>query len=455
MPIDLIVSPPPRVELVVTQLPRIQISVVALGTGGGGSGTLTSVDTGSPAIVVTDPTGPDVGVALNEAELESGGAQELDLTGMSGTLADPQTPAAHASTHANGQPDEINVAGLNGELADPQPPKTHASSHQNGNADEISVAGLSGTLADAQRANVIVETTGPTDLAAGAIADGQYLRRSGSTYIGDTPSSSIVTPSEFWARPAAAVAHAKDAEFDSSTLPSAFKLYNIQSGVAVLTAPISGVDVFTQPAAGNVRIEANKNGRRSWLLLQPRGENVRWIYAQPITLSGNNGWVLRSRFATHIKLLSGTNNAAVMRFLVCKDTGGVPHTVVGPGIQAGIVCGWESDANTMAIEYATAAGGVVTSITTGADVDNLQTVDFEIVYVLRAGAASVTWDIWFKSATVTQHVTTFVATGLSVGQGDTVHVGWDFVGVDANMPSAPILSADYARHEDSAAGFIP
>jgi len=35
------------------------------------------------------------------------------------------TPGAHASTHENGGSDEINVAGLSGELADPQSPKAH------------------------------------------------------------------------------------------------------------------------------------------------------------------------------------------------------------------------------------------------------------------------------------------------------------------------------------------
>lgn len=34
---------------------------------------------------------------------------------------------------------------------------------------------------------VIQETSGPTTLAVGAVADGQYLKRSGSTVVGDTP----------------------------------------------------------------------------------------------------------------------------------------------------------------------------------------------------------------------------------------------------------------------------
>lgn len=49
-------------------------------------------------------------------------------------------PELHAASHQNGGADEINVAGLSGELADPQPPKTHAASHTDG-TDDIQSAG--------------------------------------------------------------------------------------------------------------------------------------------------------------------------------------------------------------------------------------------------------------------------------------------------------------------------
>jgi len=43
----------------------------------------------------------------------------------------------HSARHENGGADKINVTGLSGELADNQPPKTHASSHKSGGGDEI------------------------------------------------------------------------------------------------------------------------------------------------------------------------------------------------------------------------------------------------------------------------------------------------------------------------------
>jgi len=53
------------------------------------------------------------------------GIDEIDVTDLSGLLADPQTPILHHLEHEDGGGDEINVAGLTGELADDQPPKAH------------------------------------------------------------------------------------------------------------------------------------------------------------------------------------------------------------------------------------------------------------------------------------------------------------------------------------------
>ena len=77
---------------------------------------------------------------------ENGGADEINVAGLSGELADPQPPKTHASSHESGGADEINVAGLSGELADPQPPKAHAASHKDGGADELDASELAGAL---------------------------------------------------------------------------------------------------------------------------------------------------------------------------------------------------------------------------------------------------------------------------------------------------------------------
>jgi hypothetical protein len=56
---------------------------------------------------------------------ENAGADEISVAGLSGLLADGQTPLAHNTSHQNAGADEISVAGLSGELADNQPALTH------------------------------------------------------------------------------------------------------------------------------------------------------------------------------------------------------------------------------------------------------------------------------------------------------------------------------------------
>ncbi len=63
-------------------------------------------------------------------------------------------PSLHAPRHEDGGADEISVTGLSGLLADAQTPLTHASTHENGGSDEVDVTDLSGLLADPQDASI-------------------------------------------------------------------------------------------------------------------------------------------------------------------------------------------------------------------------------------------------------------------------------------------------------------
>lgn len=98
----------------------------------------------SSGLVPTANLPPTMPPAAHAADHEDGGPDEMNVTGLSGALADPQTPTAHAGDHADGGPDEINVTGLSGQLADPQIPDTHAGSHQDGGGDEIAEEFMTG-----------------------------------------------------------------------------------------------------------------------------------------------------------------------------------------------------------------------------------------------------------------------------------------------------------------------
>jgi hypothetical protein len=159
------------------------------------------------------------GVPNHHARHENGGADEVNVAGLSGLLADPQTPLAHAASHQNGGGDEIGVGGLSGLLADsqiagymydvghpisptlPAPGDAmtwdgaawgpvggvspHDWTHEAGGSDEISVEGLSGRLANRQLAGYVYDIGQP--IAAGPPAPGDVLTWGGSTWAPVAP----------------------------------------------------------------------------------------------------------------------------------------------------------------------------------------------------------------------------------------------------------------------------
>ena len=89
---------------------------------------LASGDVGAPS---------DSEFSNHSARHENGGADEISVEGLSGSLADAQEPTAHSTEHESDGSDEINVGGLSGELADPQEPKSHDNaSHTTNYADD-------------------------------------------------------------------------------------------------------------------------------------------------------------------------------------------------------------------------------------------------------------------------------------------------------------------------------
>lgn len=94
----------------------------------------------------------------------------------------PRTPTGHASSHEDGGGDEIDVTGLSGTLADPQTPAAHAAAHQHGGADEVATATPganeipkaqgSGTLAPAWLDDADETTKGTLEVATQPEVDG-------------------------------------------------------------------------------------------------------------------------------------------------------------------------------------------------------------------------------------------------------------------------------------------
>jgi len=110
------------------------------------------------------PPGPDV--PLHAPQHEEGGADQLNVDGLSGVLAQPQTPSAHVASHQAGGSDQINVAGLAGVLASPQTPIVHSNAHHYpdlATADALDNH-IGATTAHSAAANLANrETSGPDD----------------------------------------------------------------------------------------------------------------------------------------------------------------------------------------------------------------------------------------------------------------------------------------------------
>lgn len=102
------------------------------------------------------------------------------LIGGAGLLnqheSDPDAHHArdHASRHEQGGADELNLNGLKGDLADRQDPKNHATRHHNGGPDELDASDLSGSNG----------------------SSGQYLVTTGSSAYWDSPPTGL-QPSDF------------------------------------------------------------------------------------------------------------------------------------------------------------------------------------------------------------------------------------------------------------------
>lgn len=231
---------------------------LAANPGGGGAGTITSVSSPDGSIAVGGGSGPAVTLDVDEAELENGGSHEL------------------------------NVGGLSGELADPQ------------------------------RADTLVESSGPTDLAVGAVASGQFLARSGSTVIGANPVAPV-----FWGHRTGSE-HADSDEFTAGTIGANWSLRRGDTHAVVTPVgdvdPTSAVTTVTSP-----RFSANYRG--TFAAMQGLQTTTQPLELARVMSARPANFHLRFRLSMpswkHVGGSGGTTNARSAVFLA-PDTAGLP-----------------------------------------------------------------------------------------------------------------------------------
>lgn len=139
-------------------------------------------------------------------------------------------------------------------------------------------AGSAGATGAAGPSNIIRTTTGGgTDLTVGAVADGEYLKRSGTGVISGTPSAGSawggsVGDTPIWVPPSlkGETPDAADDEFDSNsaTVIAAWEFWDGTGGVA--RTPSGAVDPFTSITGASAvpKLTVNSSTRKSWLQVQ-------------------------------------------------------------------------------------------------------------------------------------------------------------------------------------------
>jgi len=100
------------------------------------------------------PPPPPTTVAPHGSQHEDGGADEVNIDGLHGRLADAQPALAHKASHMVGGSDAISVEGLPGQLLEAQGIRDHAQTHEALGTDRLNVDGLHGQLYNVQKPDV-------------------------------------------------------------------------------------------------------------------------------------------------------------------------------------------------------------------------------------------------------------------------------------------------------------
>ncbi len=158
-------------------------------------------------------TGSNTATQGNDARVPSQGENDA-LVGTDGTPAtgnpyvtdsdsrntDSRTPTAHAASHENGGGDEINVAGLSGLLADPQTPATHTIVSHDTTATGAELTELTDGSTTVLHAHAI---TGNEDLTNGVLTGGLVTINGGDNTTFDVAAGVAIVVD--WTTPSAPV----------------------------------------------------------------------------------------------------------------------------------------------------------------------------------------------------------------------------------------------------------
>jgi len=161
------------------------------------------------------------------------------------------------------------------------------------------------------------ETSGPTKLTLGSVADGQYVRRSGATLIGGIGGGA--TPNPYLDAPASP--HADNDEFTSW---AGWTVYDRTAAAALIDDGDGSIDPWTAPATGHYR----RKTVGTLLMLQFPSDGHEFVVYKPITPANN--MLLWAKWATsYCGDLSGGNTSSYAAFFAYANAAGIPDNANG------------------------------------------------------------------------------------------------------------------------------
>lgn len=398
---------------------------------------------------------------------EAGGLDELDVTGLSGELADAQTPLAHAVTHQPGGADALvlptqpHAATHAAGGADPiaaVPPLPHASthaaggsdpivaasgphaaSHADGGSDELNVAGLAGLLAGAQRVEVaragtLIATRKRINLIEGGGVSIVIADNDASDRVDVTIAADVSAVSEFWAAPA--FAHAADVEGKTASL-GPWQLVRQSDWTAITPAP-EAVSGLSSPAANTVRRAYDTPP--SWISLQPAlGYKVALLQTfNALTRPSACQFSVRARLPVP---QNGVASDTVIAFALANDLAGKPDPNNWTGFNVAMV-----GTNTTVVRSVQVAGGSLVGLLDSLNFDTSPMAEFEMII----SCLDTTIRLFTRSGWL-HYLNGAVIAGLAAAQKQHLYVSLSSANTaSAPMPFAPVYQIDYLRQLDSA-----
>lgn len=161
------------------------VTEIGAGTGLSWAGTWAGGTTYSINDVVEYDGSGWVATASSTGEAPGTGASWTLLVSV-GTPGAPGAPGVDGANGADG------AAGAPGTPGAPGAPGADGADGAAGTPGADGADGAAGAPGTPGPSNVITESSGPTDLTVGAIADGQYGKRVGATFVGGIPSAADV-----------------------------------------------------------------------------------------------------------------------------------------------------------------------------------------------------------------------------------------------------------------------